>query len=178
MKNVRIYDLVKNELTCKFGNIDNIIFHYTVIKESDKRLNIIVYCVNIENLPMLKKEKYNGETFIKVNLIQNYIVSYLSEHIQEKDYFFAFRYKRNIYFLLVNSNNLVANRVIKVNKNLNGYTQEFVRFLEDYKEEYNYINKIYTLDMNLLNAELNNFIVVKLRELSNRDFLSYVILKG
>jgi len=178
VRNFRIYDLVKNELVYKFDNIDNIIFNYKVIGESDKCINVIVYCANIENYHMLKKESYKGGTFTKINLLQNYLLNYLSKMINEKDYYIAFKYNRDIYFLLVSKNNLIANRVMKFDKALSTYTEDFKDFLEEYKEEYSYINKIYTLEISLSNIELDNFIVTKLKAVNNREFLNYIILKG
>ncbi|MPM95596.1 hypothetical protein SDC9_142751 [bioreactor metagenome] len=127
---------------------------------------------------MLKKENYNGGTFTKINLLQNYLLNYISKIINEKDYYIAFKYNRNIYFLLVGKNNLIANRAMKFNKTLSTYTEDFKEFLEEYKEEYSYINKIYTSDISLSNIELDNFIVTKLKAVNSKEFLNYIILKG
>jgi hypothetical protein len=178
VKNFRIYDMIKNELIYKFNNISNIIFNYNIIREAEEVIDVIVYCVNIENFNVLKKENYNGSNFIKVNLIQNYFISYFETLIKEEDYFFAFRYKRNVYFLLVSKKNIVANKVIAIDKNLLSYSEEFVAFLKNYREEYNYINKIYTVDITLSNTQLENFIVMKIKDLNIKDFLNHIILKG
>jgi hypothetical protein len=178
VKNYRIYDMIKNELIYKFNNINDIIFNYNIIREDENSIDVIVYCANIENFFVLKEGSYNGSNFVKINLIQNYIVSYFESSIKEEDYFLAFRYKRNVYFLLVSKRNIVGNKVIAIDKNLLSYSEEFASFLKGYKEDFSYINKIYTVDIVLSNTQLENFIVVKLKDLNIKGFLNYVILKG
>ncbi|MEG0772916.1 hypothetical protein [Clostridium sp.] len=178
VKNFKIYDLIKNELICKFNSIDNIIFDYNIIQENEISLEIIVYCVNIGNFHVLNDENDDRVTFSKVNLVQNYILSYLKRFIKEDNYFFVFRYKRNIYFLLVNKGNIIANKVIAMDNNLLNHTEELSRFIESYKEEFSYINIIYTVNLMLSNTQLEKFIVIKLKDIITKDFLNHIILKG
>lgn len=178
VKNFKVYDLIKNELICKFNSIDNIIFDYKIIQENEISLEIIVYCVNIDNFHVLNDERDNRVTFSKVNLVQNYILSYLKKFIKEDNYFFVFRYKRNIYFLLVKEGNIIANKVIAMDNNLLNHSEELSRFIESYKEEFSYINIIYTVNLVLSNTQLEKFIVIKLKDIITKDLFNHIILKG
>lgn len=178
VKNFKVYDLIKNELICKFNSIDNIIFDYKIIQENEISLEIIVYCVNIDNFHVLNDESDNRVTFSKVNLVQNYILSYLKKFIKEDNYFFVFKYKRNIYFLLVKEGNIIANKVIAMDNNLLNHSEELSRFIESYKEEFSYINIIYTVNLVLSNTQLEKFIVIKLKDIITKDLFNHIILKG
>jgi len=178
VKNSRLYDLVKNELLYKFNKLENIIFDYEIIKETEEAVEVVVYCVNIENFSILKKENYNQSNFIKINMLQNFIKGYLSSSIKDEDYYLAFRYKREVYFLVVAKKNIIANKVVKINKGNVNISEEFITFINNYNEDLKYINKIYTMDLTITNAQLKNFIVVKLIDLNCRDFINYAIKKG
>lgn len=178
VKNSRLYDLVKNELLYKFNKLENIIFDYEIIKETEEAVEVVVYCVNIENFNILKKENYNQSNFIKINMLQNFIKGYLSSSIKNEDYYLAFRYKREVYFLVVAKKNIIANKVVKINKGNVNISEEFTTFINNYNEDLKYINKIYTMDLTITNAQLKNFILVKLKDLNCKDFINYAIKKG
>lgn len=178
VKNSRLYDLVKHELLYKFNKLENIIFDYEIIKETEEAVEVVVYCVNIENFSVLKKDNYNHSNFIKINMVQNFIKEYLSSTIKDEDYYLAFRYKREVYFLVVAKKNIIANKVVKINKGNVNISEEFITFINSYKDDHKYINKIYTMDLTITNAQLKNFILVKLKDLNCKDFINYAIKKG
>lgn len=178
VKGHNIYYLVKNELICKFGSIHNIIFDYNLIYKGEDSVTTIVYCINIENFNFLQKENYCGAIITKIDILQNYFKKYFSSFIKEKEYYLAFRYKRTLYYLAVWNNNIVANKVVNIEKTQINCTEELIKFISSIEEEMYRTNKIYTIDLTLTNTELKNFIVVKLKDLNIKDFLQYMILKG
>jgi len=178
VKDHNIYDLVKNELICKFGSIHNIIFDYNLVSKGENYITTIVYCINIENFNFLQQENYCDAIITKIDILQNYFKEYLSSFIKEKEYYLAFRYKRTLYYLAVQNDNIVANKVFNIEKNQVCYSEELIKFISGIEEELYNANKIYTIDLTLTNAELKNFIVVKLKDLNIKTFLQYMILKG
>lgn len=178
VKDHNIYDLVKNELICKFGSIHNIIFDYKLVSKGENSITTIVYCINIENFNFLQQENYCGAIITKIDILQNYFKEYLSSFIKEKEYYLAFRYKRTLYYLAVQNDNVVANKVVNIEKNQVCYSEELIKFISGIEGELYNANKIYTIDLTLTNAELKNFIVVKLKDLNIKTFLQYLILKG
>lgn len=178
VKDHNIYDLVKNELICKFGSINNIIFDYKLVSKGENSITTIVYCINIENFNFLQQENYCDAIITKIDILQNYFKEYLSSFIKEKEYYLAFRYKRTLYYLAVQNDNIVANKVVNIEKNQVQYSEELIKFINGIEGELYNANKIYTIDLTLTNAELKNFIVVKLKDLNIKTFLQYMILKG
>lgn len=178
VKDHNIYDLVKNELICKFGSIHNIIFDYNLVSKGENYITTIVYCINIENFNFLQQENYCDAIITKIDILQNYFKEYLCSFIKEKEYYLAFRYKRTLYYLAVQNDNIVANKVVNIEKNQVCYSEELIKFISGIEEELYNANKIYTIDLTLTNAELKNFIVVKLKDLNIKTFLQYMILKG
>ncbi|GAA0125292.1 MULTISPECIES: hypothetical protein [Clostridium] len=127
VKKNQISSLVKNEVTLRYG--DKVMFKYSVLEEKDNIFKIILYCFHEKKYSLLNDKRIGYSRNLKVEFLQNYVLKYYSKYIQEEKYKMIFQYKNFIYFIKVNKENLLFNKVMKITdtEKINKLLDEFIK---------------------------------------------------
>lgn len=144
--------LIQNQLIYLYGTkAEEIFYSYIIFKEKEKELDVLVFCVNCEELNELKNfTNYNG-VIKKVNLVQFCFLNYFKKYISHSDYFFMFKYNENLYLIAVADNKIIANKVVKDSEK----NYETIVRVYDYLKEKTlslpiHINKMYCVNFHNL----------------------------
>lgn len=111
-----INKIIKNEIIYYFNDNKNIIYTYSVFKESKDTTEVIVFCINSEKINLLEKHIYKGR-LKKISLIQFCFLNYLDYLISSKNFTFIFCYNNRLYLLGCFENQILINSVINMDLN-------------------------------------------------------------
>ena len=177
-----IVDMIKNELRYYYKDIDHIAFTYKIIKQDKFNMEILVFCLNGNNLDVLKNSINNNINLKKVKIIQICFKDYYSSKINDKNYVLVFYYNTNLYFTICASGEIVANNSIVVKELiLFKYAYVMNEFLEKYSDYSKLCRNIYYSNIKGLdisefkNPALSNQI---LSDLKREQLLQYILVKG
>lgn len=182
-----INEMIKNELRYYYKEIDHIEFTYKLIKEDKFNMEILVFCLKGNNLDILENSIDNNVTLKKVNLIQFCFKNYYSKKINVKNYIMVFYYNYNLYFLICNNNEIVANNIINIKEVvLSKFSSLMNRFLEQYNDYAKSCEKIYYSNIEEIEIEeldIDEFKYLELPheildKLKREELLKYIIVKG
>lgn len=187
VKKYLINDMIKNELRYYYyyKNIDHISFTYKVIKENKSNMEILVFCLKGSILDMLENSS-NNVTLKKVSLIQICFKNFYANKINVKNYIMVFYYNLNLYYLICNNNEIVANISISLKEVvLLKFSNSMNEFLDLYTNYAKLCQKIYYSNISELDIELDikEFKYLELTfqildELKSEALLKYIILRG
>ena len=182
VKKYVINDMIKNELRYYYKDIDHISFTYKLIKENKVNMEILVFCLKGNNLDILENSIDNNVILKKVNLTQFCFKNYYSNKINVRNYIMVFYYNHNLYFLICNNNEIVANNIINVKEIL---LCEFSYLMNEFLEQYNdyakSCEKIYYSNVGKLDIDEFRYLALShqiLDELEREELLKYIIVKG
>lgn len=180
-----VNDMIKNELRYYYKDIDHISFTYKLIKESKFNMEILVFCLKGNKLDVLENS-INNVTLKKVNLIQFCFKNFYASKINVKNYIMVFYYNLNLYYLICNNNEIVANNSISLKEvALSKFSNSMNKFLEQYNDYAKSCEKIYYSNISQLDIEsdIKEFKYLELPhqildELKREELVKYIILKG
>ena len=167
-KGESLYNLVRNELSFSMGNINNILFDYKITRYMNSSVEVIVFYINSHKIEFIKENKCY-KNIEKIMLIQFVMKKYYKKSIKEDNYVMAFSYDKNLYILVVNEKNLVAN---SISENFYGEEEKLIKTLEilksKYLEQFVKIKNIYLVNIDIeldkVKESLFNYMVVKALE--------------
>lgn len=117
VKRGKINGILKNELKYYFDNIDSIMYFYSIIKSTKKKIKLNVTYFNTRKNDLIKKcseiASING-----IYLIQFCYLYYFKKYFMEINYLFVFLNKESLYLIAVNKGEIMLNSVVK------NFTQE------------------------------------------------------
>lgn len=134
IKTKNIYKVLNSELKNKFKNMDNIMFSYEITKYNRYTLNLIVSCMNWDDMSIVKIFHNRGANIKAIIPIQFYIWSIYKNKLSNKDYIFVLVEDNTIYFMACRQNIIVFNNVFK-----NTHKEEFFHTLEYFQCKLNII---------------------------------------
>ncbi|MCY6370329.1 hypothetical protein [Clostridium ganghwense] len=146
----KLDNIVENQLIHLYGRkAEEIFYSYTIYKEQENELELLVFCVNCQRLNGLKHCIKCNNVIKKVNLIQFYFLQYFKNYVLDKSYIFIFNYNENLYITAVSDDKIIANKVIRDNNE----NYEFVISQYDYINDKvlgldKKINKVYSVNLN------------------------------
>lgn len=164
--------LIQNQLIYLYGTkAEEIFYSYTIFKEKENELEVLVFCVNCEELNELRNStKYKG-VIKKVNLVQFCFLNYLKKYISDSNYLFIFEYNKNLYFIALADNKIIADKVIKDSEENNELIVKAYNYLKEKTlAVYVHINKIYCV--NFHNLKFKEYIENE-KELEYRNLGKY-----
>ncbi|MCB2291978.1 hypothetical protein LGK95_00300 [Clostridium algoriphilum] len=182
VKKYQINDIIKNELRYYYKDIDHMAFTYKLIKEDKINMELLVFCLKGNNLDILENSIENNINLRKINLIQFCFKEYCSTKINVKSYILVFYYNSNLYFLICNNNEIVANNIVNIEE-LHQFEFSYLmnNFLEQYNDYVKLSEKIYYVNINALNIDELEYVSLPhqiLDEVSRKELLKYIIIKG
>ncbi|MEG1256330.1 hypothetical protein [Clostridium sp.] len=139
----KLYLIIRNDLINKFHDIENLIFDYRIYSKKKNSLQVTVYCINIENLPLLDEELLKNSIIKSIKVIQGEYVNCYSEKLKKyvskvrscatklnhKEFILVANKDEYIYIMKVEQGILVSNRVTlyhdyKVHEEMKNFLQE------------------------------------------------------
>lgn len=124
--------LIKNKVVEIFHNIENIIFTYKIISSKRKKLEIIIYCINIKDSIFMREEVFIGSTIRSVIPIQQLYINKYRKKIKNRDYTMIIYRNKYVYIVEVENNILSKNKVIsEFDKDRNLEILEFLKSIND-----------------------------------------------
>ena len=185
VKKYLVNDMIKNELRYYYKDMNHISFTYKLIKKNKTNMEILVFCLKENNLDILENS-YNNVTLKKVNLIQFCFKNFYSSKINVKDYIMVFYYNTNLYYLICNNNEIVANNSLSLKEVIiSKFSKSMNEFLEQYNDYAKSCEKIYYSNISqlVIESDINEFKYLELphkilSELKREELLKYIILKG
>jgi hypothetical protein len=141
-------DIIKNELHYHFNNLDGVIFNYTILKEYENNIEVIVFCINEKKVSFIQNCLHIRTRINAVYLLQFCILNHYKIKITEKNYIFVFKYKDNLYLLYCIDNKILHNTLYKSMFYKDKFTSILNSFIERCKILYDVnINKIYSANI-------------------------------
>lgn len=135
VKESLIRNLVKDELSAIFINIEDIVFTYNIVEKHENSIEVIVFCLNSDRIDKLREVVHKNSKLVNVNLIQFYFLSYFKSKINAKIYIFILKHNKDIYFMACKNNIVIANNIIK-----NYYDEEVTNSIREFiKNSFNLI---------------------------------------
>ncbi|MCY6483743.1 hypothetical protein OW763_05190 [Clostridium aestuarii] len=140
--------IVENQLVYLYGNkADKIFYTYTIWNDKGNELEVLVFCINCDNLKVL--EKCINNKIKSINLIQFNFLNYFNKCILEKNYVLIFNFNKDTYLLGICRKKIVANKIIKFNNKKCTLIIEGFNYIIDKLSIYNCkITKIYSANFN------------------------------
>lgn len=140
--------LIQNQLIYLYGaKAEQIFYSYTIFKEKENDLEVLVFCVNCEELNQLKNFTNCNGVIKKVNLVQFCFLNYFKKYISDNNYLFIFQYNENLYLIAVVENKIIADKVVKDSeKNYEIIVRGYDYLKEKTLSLHVYINKMYCVN--------------------------------
>lgn len=160
--------LIQNQLIYLYGTkAEEIFYSYTIFKEKQNEVEVLVFCVNCEELNEFKNYTNYSGVIKKVNLVQFCFLNYFKKYISDDNYFFIFKYNENLYLIAVAENKVIADKVVKDSEE----NDEIILRAYNYLKEralavYVHINKMYCA--NFHNLKFKEYVENE-KELEYRD---------
>ena len=177
-----INDMIKNELRYHYKDIYHIAFTYKIIKEDGFNMEILVFCLKGDKLDILENSIDNNINLKKINLIQFCFKNYFANKIMEKNYILVFYYNYNLYFLICDNNEIVANNIVSVKDlQLFKFSEVMDEFLEQYNAYAKLCEKVYYVNIKEQNIDQLEYLALPyqiLNDLERHELLKYIIIKG
>lgn len=123
-----IENLIKNELSLYFKNIEDMIFDYLIFMEIGTTLEIMVFYINTENCSFFQDYKLNLKNLKSIDLIQFVMLKHFKNQIHKENYIFICLHNDSLYFILCNKNIVIANSVYKNYKSYNSLEKLYNNF--------------------------------------------------
>lgn len=179
----KVNSIIKNELIFLYGKKSEDIFYtYTVLKDKDKELGVLVFCLYCSKLSNLE-QFINNNKIKRINLIQFCFLSCFQSCINDKDYLFMFEYNKILYILGIFEGRLIANKILDITEGIEHLFMDGLKYILDKMESYNAEPKrIYSV--NLKNEdfiksinELNRYSYIDLGNLNNDEVIKKFTIK-
>ncbi|MFR1708115.1 MAG: hypothetical protein ACLSV2_04370 [Clostridium sp.] len=163
MSKTNIELLIKNKVIEIFHNIENIIFTYKIISRKRKKIEIIIYCINIKDSIFMREKVFEDSTIKSVIPIQQLYIDKYSKKMKNIDYTMIIYRNKYVYIAEVKNNILSKNKVIsKFEEDSNLETLEFLKSINDKDNK----KGIYIINEDIReNIKIANFYEIK-REFS------------
>lgn len=124
--------LIKNKVIEIFHNIENIIFTYKIISRKRRKVEIIIYCINIKDSIFMREKVFEDSTIKSVIPIQQLYIDKYSKKMKNIDYTMIIYRNKYVYIAEVKNNILSKNKVIsKFEEDSNLETLEFLKSIND-----------------------------------------------
>lgn len=139
----RLYELIKDELSYYLGELDKILFDYSIICKNKKSMELLIFYISLPNISFIKNSMEMA-AIKKINLIQFIYLNCYKGFLTKKDFYFIFKYKSVIYILLVINGFLRGNTKVNIDylKN-NTFDKIFVNLKNKYRQMDIEIESIY-----------------------------------
>lgn len=119
--------VIRGEIEYYFNDIDNLIYSYSIYKEEEKSIEVLVFCLNWKEIDMLKNIEFNKNNVKGVWLIQFCFMNFFMKNFTEKQFIFTFVYNSKTYLIACKDNKLICNTII------NNYSENtFIEYLKDF----------------------------------------------
>ena len=163
MSKTNIELLIKNKVIEIFHNIENIIFTYKIISRKRRKVEIIIYCINIKDSIFMREKVFEDSTIKSVIPIQQLYIDKYSKKMKNIDYTMIIYRNKYVYIAEVKNNILSKNKVIsKFEEDSNLETLEFLKSINDQDNK----KGIYIINEDIReNIKIANFYEIK-REFS------------
>lgn len=163
MSKTNIELLIKNKVIEIFHNIENIIFTYKIISRKRRKVEIIIYCINIKDSIFMREKVFEDSTIKSVIPIQQLYIDKYSKKMKNIDYTMIIYRNKYVYIAEVKNNILSKNKVIsKFEEDSNLETLEFLKSINDKDNK----RGIYIINEDIReNIKIANFYEIK-REFS------------
>lgn len=155
--------LIRNKVVEIFHNIENIVFTYKIISRKRRKVEIIIYCINIKDSIFMREKVFAGSTIKSVIPIQQLYIDKYSKKMKNIDYTMIIYRNKYVYIAEVKNNILSKNKVIsKFEEDSNLETLEFLKSINDKDNK----KGIYIINEDIReNIKIANFYEIK-REFS------------
>lgn len=155
--------LIRNKVVETFHNIENIVFTYKIISRKRRKVEIIIYCINIKDSIFMREKVFAGSTIKSVIPIQQLYIDKYSKKMKNIDYTMIIYRNKYVYIAEVKNNILSKNKVIsKFEEDSNLETLEFLKSINDKDNK----KGIYIINEDIReNIKIANFYEIK-REFS------------
>ncbi|WP_027624690.1 hypothetical protein [Clostridium lundense] len=121
--------VIRGEIEYYFKDIDNLIYSYSIYKEGEKSIEVLVFCLNWKEIDMLKNIEFNKNSVKGVWLIQFCFLNFFMKSFKEKQFIFTFIHNYKTYLIACKDNKLICNNII------NNYDENtFIKYLKDFIE--------------------------------------------
>jgi hypothetical protein len=128
-----LWNLIKDELIMKFGNIDNILFDFALCRKTGKTMEVMVYCINFDMKKIVSEMKRKGGMLKGVYPLQLYILKEYGKLVRKSSYFLAFLFRKRIYLVAIVDKMLVMNKIMPESEGLNeqdfGYLADKIKVI-------------------------------------------------
>lgn len=114
LKEKYLYNLIEERLKRKLKNIDNIMFSYKILKDNGHSLNIVVFCMNWNNVNMLNNFSINKTEVKGILPIQLYALNKYIKNIKENNYIFIAFFDETVYLLACQREKVIFNDLFKI----------------------------------------------------------------
>jgi len=121
------WNMIKDELTMKFGNIDSILFDFDLSGKTGKTIEATVYCINFDMKKIVSELKRKGGILQGVYPLQLYVLKKYQKLIRDSSYLLAFLFRNTIYLAAAANNMLVMNKIIDESE---GFNEQNFGYLE------------------------------------------------
>ncbi|MCY6354062.1 hypothetical protein [Clostridium sp. ZS2-4] len=161
--------VIQNQLIYLYGSkAEEIFYSYAIFKEKQNELEVLVFCVNCEELNEFKNFTKHNSVIKKVDLVQFCFLNYFKRYILDSNYIFMFKYNENLYLIAVAENKIMADKVVKDS----GENYEIIMREYDYLKE-----KILSLHIHIDKIYCVNFYNLKFEEhMENEKDFKYIDL--
>lgn len=128
-----LWNMIKDELIMKFGNIDSILFDFALCVKTGKTVEVMVYCINFDIKKIVSELKRKGGMLKGVYPLQFYILKEYGKLVRESSYFLAFLFRKKIYMVAMVDKILVMNKIMPESEGLNeqdfGYLADRIKVI-------------------------------------------------
>ena len=111
-------DIIKDELSFRFKNLDKIMFDYMILKKSKKSIEVAVFCLNWNRGDFMNALVDKGAKIEGIYPLQLYMLKKFTNKIKDKSFYFIFLYEKSLYFIVAINKYLVMNKVYKKFNNI------------------------------------------------------------
>ncbi|OAA83295.1 hypothetical protein [Clostridium ljungdahlii] len=113
LKSKLLYKVIRDELKNKFKNLDNIMFSYEIVQSSKHNVEVMVSCMNWNNMDIAKTCSDSGADIKQIVPIQFYMWSKYKSKIKDENYIFILNMNDIIYFMACYRDKIILNNVYK-----------------------------------------------------------------
>ncbi|OPJ63215.1 hypothetical protein [Clostridium oryzae] len=154
-------DIIRNQMICKFPNIENISYSYEIIYQDKEKIQLRIFCINtLKNRLIMQLSKFI--TINKVFVIQFCYINYFSKIIKESNYVLLYNINNYIYITEGEGVSLVNNLIVS-QQDMKRKGRDMLEGLE--LEKY---NQVYVVNMDKKILELQH-IEIEIADLGSVD---------
>lgn len=130
VKDYEVDKVIYNEMRYYMKDLNDILYAYSIYKENEKNMEVLIFCLNSSKLEILKSLVQQGCRLKVVNTVQICFINYFKNYIIQDIYILIFEFRQNVYFTACDNGKMIGNCLIEISEVENNFISYFKLFVD------------------------------------------------